>query len=228
MTDPTDPTDPQETPEVAEVRRLLAEARHLEPMPEDVAARIDDVLAGLREQPVRRDDVIPISAARRRRVGALLVAAAVVVVGGAVIAPHVSRGGSAAPTSAADSAGGSTTSSELGNTGNAPPKAPAGPEAPQSLVHSDRLSLSDGRVVVHPRRFSADALNSRALLPQADAASALQDCPALPRHADVVAARYQRAPAALVFRQARGGSQVVDLYICGSPRPVRSTTLPAP
>ena len=33
--------------EQAEVRRLLAEARHTEPMPDDVKARMDDVLAGL-------------------------------------------------------------------------------------------------------------------------------------------------------------------------------------
>jgi hypothetical protein len=223
----TDPNVSSVSPEVAEVRRLLAAARHDEPMPSDVASRMDDVLAGLRDEPVRRDDVVPISAARRRKVGALLVAAAVVVVGGAVVAPHLPGGGSAAPTSAADS-GGSTKSSELGNSGKAPPAGPASPDASQSLTQMDRLELRDGRVVVHPRRFSVDALRSRSLLPQADAAARLGDCAAVPQHDDVLAARYRRAPAALVFRQARGGSQVVDLYICGSPRPIRSATLPAP
>jgi hypothetical protein len=43
-----------------------------------------------------------------------------------------------------------------------------------------------------------------------------------------VAAEYQHAPAALVYRRVEGSSQVVDLYVCGNPRPVRSTTLSVP
>ena len=35
-------------------------------------------------------------------------------------------------------------------------------------------------------------------------------------------------PAALVYRRVEGSSQVVDLYVCGNPRPVRSTTLSVP
>ena len=42
-----------------------------------------------------------------------------------------------------------------------------------------------------------------------------------------VAATYQRAPAVLVFHAPASGSQVVDLFVCGSQRPVRSATLPA-
>ena len=49
---------PELTPEQeSEVRRLLAEARHDEPVPADVAARLDDVLADLtREAPGRLGD----------------------------------------------------------------------------------------------------------------------------------------------------------------------------
>ena len=36
------------------------------------------------------------------------------------------------------------------------------------------------------------------------------------------------ARAALVYRRVEGSSQVVDLYVCGNPRPVRSTTLSVP
>jgi hypothetical protein len=35
------------TPEQEEVRRLLADARHVDPMPDDVVDRLDQVLAGL-------------------------------------------------------------------------------------------------------------------------------------------------------------------------------------
>ena len=41
------------TPEEEQVRRLLADARHTEPMPDDVAARLDEVLADLQERSPR-------------------------------------------------------------------------------------------------------------------------------------------------------------------------------
>ena len=47
--------DDELTPAEAErVRRLLAEARHTEPMPDDVAARLDRVIAGLADDPESR------------------------------------------------------------------------------------------------------------------------------------------------------------------------------
>jgi hypothetical protein len=60
-------------------------------------------------------------------------------------------------------------------------------------------------------------------LPAAKAA-----CPDVPGRGRQVAAEYQHAPAVLVYRRAEGSAQVVDLYVCGNDRPVRSTTLPAP
>src|SRR6478735_12643701 len=67
------------TPQDEQVRRLLSGARHEEPMPDDVAARLDEVLAGL------RDDRPPVDiAARQRRRHVrnwVLAAAAVVVIG---------------------------------------------------------------------------------------------------------------------------------------------------
>ena len=237
MTDSPESADLPETAEVAEVRRLLAEARHVEPMPADVVSRMDEVLAGLAEppssQPAERDGVVLIDAHRRRRVAALLVAAAAIVVGGVVIAPHTQHGGPPSASSQADASG-----------GGAPKSAPGDGLVPQSNDDSQNgtnggdkaqsahpLRMRDGRVVVRPRRFSTDALRSRELLDAATAdefaLKALRGCTDVPTHADLVAAEYQRAPAALVYRHARGGSQVVDLYVCGSPRPVRSTTLPA-
>lgn len=66
----------------AEVGRLLADARATEPLPAEVAARLDRVLIGLGEErggtPVPAGNVIAL-ASRRRRASILLVAAAAVV-----------------------------------------------------------------------------------------------------------------------------------------------------
>ena len=52
------------------VRRLLADARHDEPVPPEVAARLDDALAGLRaERAAATADVVPLR--RRRRAAAV-------------------------------------------------------------------------------------------------------------------------------------------------------------
>jgi hypothetical protein len=96
--------------------------------------------------------------------------------------------------------------------------------------------VREGRVVVRPRHFSSDALHGRTLLRRyADAAPSTDSttagsppCLGLPKDAQAVAAEYQHAPAALVYRRVQDDLQVVDLYVCGDGRPIRSTTLPAP
>ena len=76
------PLDPAED---ERIRRLLADARHTEPMPEAVVARLDRVLSGLSEdrseraERADRAEVVDLMARRRRTVGQLLVAAAAVV-----------------------------------------------------------------------------------------------------------------------------------------------------
>ena len=105
MSDPE--LDPDVTPEQeARLRRLLARARHDEPVPDDIAARLDRVLEQLGSEeaapgpadgrgqsdsagsttaapgPHGRDaELVALASRRRRRVGVLLAAAAVVVVG---------------------------------------------------------------------------------------------------------------------------------------------------
>ena len=78
--------DPEVTPEQeTRLRRLLAQARHTEPTPADVAARLDRVLAQLAaEEPHEESSSAPVdlAARRRRRARTLLVAAAAVVVVG--------------------------------------------------------------------------------------------------------------------------------------------------
>jgi hypothetical protein len=77
--------DPEVTPErEARLRRLLAQSRHGDPVPVDVAARLERVLEQLAAEgpdPVVHG-VSDLAARRRRRVTGLLVAAAAVVVVG--------------------------------------------------------------------------------------------------------------------------------------------------
>src|SRR6266545_5271977 len=100
-------TDPELTPAQEDVvRRRLAAARHREPMPDDVAERLDLVIAGLHDRPgdqpggadVAEPPVAPVvdlAARRRRRLTQGLVAAAFVVVAG-VGATQLARSGNEA------------------------------------------------------------------------------------------------------------------------------------
>ena len=45
---------------------------------------------------------------------------------------------------------------------------------------------------------------------------------------EILAAKYRKAPAALVYQRPQGSSQVVYLFVCGSSEPIKTTTLPAP
>jgi hypothetical protein len=234
VTDRPDPdASADDSPEIAEVRRLLAEARHTEPMPADVATRMDQVLARLgdetpapRLEPSGTAPVVSIAAHRRRRAAGLLVAAAAVVVGGVTLAQnvHLSSGGSARST--AEDAPGAVSADagrEPGNTGNDVASQP--PSEPGPSVRID-----DGRIVVPPHRFSLAARQGQSLLASTydDATKAVNSCTDLSRHARAIPAEYRRAPAALVYRRPIGSSQVVALILCGTDRPIRTTTLPSP
>jgi hypothetical protein len=231
------PGETGETAETAAVRRLLAEARHTEPMPVDVATRMEAALAGLSTERAPREHVVTIAPHRRRRVGALLVAAAAVVVGAVTLGPHLPSSPSSSERSAS---GGSAASENNLDAGSAPASSPAAGSsvAPHSTPASGRAQVHAGRVVVHDRRFASDALGARALLERSSTQSSgstqdtetdlLRDCADVPRTSETLPATYQRAPAALVFRAPEGSTQVVDLYVCGNPDPIRSTTLQAP
>jgi hypothetical protein len=202
---------------------------------------MDAALARLSSERTPREQVVTIAPHRRRRVGALLVAAAAVVVGAVTLGPHLPSSPSSSERSAS---GGSAASENNMDTGSAPASSPAAGSstAPQGAQHPPgRADVHAGRVVVHDRRFATDALRARALLEQKAAHSTdgtpgtpnaetdlLRDCADVPRTPETVPATYRRAPAALVFRAPEGSTQVVDLYVCGNPDPVRSTTLQAP
>jgi hypothetical protein len=234
------PTD-DESPEVADVRRLLADARHTDPMPDDVAARMDRVLdrlgdqpAGVRPEPADADVTLLVDR-RRRRAVQLLVAAAAVVVAGVVFSQHTGSSGGGATA-------GSQVQAESNAGGQAAPSEQPGADAQRSAGPNQDAPqpgtpprVRDGRLVVRSQHFSDDALHGRTLLERADPAakaaqySLLQDCRTQEMSGGkVLAAEYRNAPAALLFRRPQGGTQVVDLYVCGSSTPIRTTTLPAP
>lgn len=241
-----EPADPRTDPEAEAVRRLLADARHTEPMPEVVAARMDAVLADLAGSagdpghdgvepapppvpPVVRT-VVPLDVHRRRRAAGMLVAAAAIVVGGVVLAQHLP--GSGSQSGASTAAGRAESDSAVGDTGAGKSREP-GTAPLQQRVRAAKVR--DGLVLVRPQHFTADALAARRLVDAkappsvyADLSRAEALCRVPGPTGRRVAASYQRAPAVLVFHDPGSGSQVVDLYLCHSSRPLRSATLPSP
>jgi hypothetical protein len=224
------------------IRRLLAEARHTEPIPEAVAARLDEVLAGLSADRDdrgavgdRRAPVIDLAARRRRTAANLLVAAAAVLVVGFGITQVLPNGmsgsdGETAATSAEDSAGGgSADSADAGDVDNRNAQPEAGPPGP-----TEYNSGAAGKAFrIRSERFGSDVRRLRTQLLQ-DGSQALVEYPApdcltaAVGAGDVVAATYDNAPAAIVLRTPSGDVQVVDLYLCGDGAPRRSITLTAP
>jgi hypothetical protein len=241
---------PSPTPE-DRIRRLLADARHTEPVPDDVAERLDRVLADLGPEsaPSPPPAVTDLAAARRRHRARtwLVAAAAVVAVGIGVdqIAQH-----DALP-SGSGSGGGSTTSSDRMSAGSAASgaEAPRTPGARRSEVRAGKqlrgydaaaaVPLSGDRFAARVARlrdrpgFDRDLdRNSLAAAPHGEVdlqAGRVGRC----RTADLgrghwLAVRYDGAPGLLVYRPVRGDTQVVDLFLCGHAAPTRSVTLPAP
>jgi len=227
------------TPEEEQVRRLLADARHSEPMPEDVAARLDEVLAGLREHPAPVVRTAPSgadldAARRRRRVRSWVLAAAAVVVLGVGFNQVDWTGLSAGDGDSASS--------------DAVPDSAAGAEAPAESTEEDR----DLRTAV--RRLSSERFGEEVELLRATRATLSSDQAPLaasrPDGLDVfqdgeaeysvvcdlgrlglgraVPVRYDGERGWLVFRVPEGDTQVVDLYLCGRDEPTRSVTLPVP
>lgn len=234
MSDPT-PTDEQ-------IRALLAEARLDEPMPADVAARLDGVLADLGAD--RAPAAVPLpdrSAARRRRRRSLvLAAAAVVAIGVGSTQVDLSGAGSGADSGAAtqDSAADGAAESQAESQATGPDADGAG-----------AATLAVEHVVLHPGTFARDV--RRALGPAPLSATTLDRLTKdelaarsgrgawiAPYAADCavrdagrgrrIPAEYDGRPAILVLRPAEDGARRVDLYPCGSAAPLRSTTIAAP
>ena len=230
------------SPEQAErVRRLLADARHTESMPADVAARLDRVLAELvtvpqdEEQETQgRAAVVPL-AQRRRRAGRLLLAAAAVVVGGVAVAQIGSSGGGETALDAGGDAGRALQAPERESADLDVP--PASSDPGPGAVADTQVSIARGPArVVRPSHFVRDARRARSsavrvtLQSQTDGQESLRDVVGCEPEAwgggRYVPVSYGRTGGWLVVRAPVGDTQVADLFLCGDESAVRSATLP--
>ena len=235
------------TPEEQRVRNLLAEARHTEPLPDDIAARLDAVLADLPAPGPRVSDrpasrPADLAAARRRRTArSLLVAAAAVVLLGFGL-QQVTQGDLGASSSSSDS-----DSAAGGAAPEAADEQPSRTSKPSDRLSDDRGGDADSAesgarsfprsaVPLTSQRFSrqvrriqsvgvATSGASEVLPTELDAASGCAS--AGWGRGRVVAVTYDDEPGALVFRPASGDTQIVDLFLCGEREPTRSITLTA-
>ncbi len=235
-------SEPELTPAQTEaVRALLAEARHVEPVPADVAARLDATLADLHAERLEALAPVVTLTSRRRRMAstALLAAAAVVVVGVGVgqVLPFGSTD---------DSAGDARSSQAKSQLPDSPAPAEASRDFGDAQQDSSRKAGPSGEPLLSSRAApggseSADlsALRSggalraqvRKLRRTAAPATAsfTADLPCLVDAANArgqVAVTYDGQPGVLVYRAPVDGSQRVDIYVCGGPAPVRSVRLP--
>ncbi|GEP39929.1 hypothetical protein NPS01_35920 [Nocardioides psychrotolerans] len=245
--------DRELSPEQEErVRRLLAEARVEEPIPGDVAGRLDRVLARLADGEPDHDpaEVVELASRRRRKVTTLLVAAAVVVavgVGASQLSPD--RFDTSADSATSGSVPESTGQEELldsGAAGSADAEVPAPAEAPPAPFNESGEASAYALEMARPTRirpafFGDDVARVRSRLARsslsaqsptdrgdvsADAARSSMCEPAAWGPGDLYVVRYVGNPAVLAFRPAAGDTQVVDLLQCGTADILRSVTLP--
>ncbi len=218
------PLDPAED---ARIRALLADARHTEPMPADVVARMDRLLDGLASE---RAPIAPvIDLARRRRTAAkLLVAAAAVVVAGVGIGqvlPGLGGSGGADQETSAGDAAAAPEAADADGGGAGASKSQQGSASPEAGYTANAVKIHSATFGADVRRIRAAIRNDARNLTSSPGPTCL---PAGVADGMVLAATYNAATAALVLRTPVGDSQVVDLYLCGTDTPLRSITLPAP
>jgi len=231
-------TDDDLTPEQQEVRRLLADVRHDEPMPDPVVARLERVLEVLAEEPVR---VAPVTelATRRRRAASLLLAAAAVVAIGVGVSQVVDTGtGSAESLSSADRDEAGDAEQDTAARDVTEPEQPTdeddgGAQAPtesqvdeRAVPYADlsRDAYSEDVSALREDAASLGLLSGLSAYSAAGATCLSDDW----GEGTFVPVRYAGIPAVLVFRRALGDTQVADLFLCGDSEPHRSVTLPAP
>lgn len=227
-------TDDELTPAQQDrVRRLLAAARHDEPMPVEVAARLEGVLADLGEQPTATVTSLDAVRRRRRRGAAFLVAAAAVTVIGLGAKPLLTS-----ITPAAEDA--KTSSGAADNDlGDAPGGAPeVGGAKSQDAFAAYRFAVTSDSFDRDVRRLAHGLATGKTDAMIQDLARQDGVEPA-PTEAScqrqrawgkgyLLWASYDDAPGALLFRAPVGLSQRVDLFLCGQRTPERTTFVRAP
>jgi len=225
------------------VTRLLAGERHTAPMPPEVAARLDGVLAELvasrpapatETSPQRSAVVVPIASRRRRRFATALVAAAAAVAVGVAL-PNLTGGltgglGGSADEGASDSdsAGTAAESGDQMMREEGAPVAPpseSGPSDPGSDT-GGTAETSASPPTVSPESFKQDVRRAR---PQATALSAASGpvCGVLPT-GEVVPVIYNGRTSYLVFTDGGRARERVELYGCPEGELLRQALISAP
>jgi hypothetical protein len=225
-------TDDELTPaQEQRVRRLLAEARHDEPVPDDVAARLDDVLARLAAERAGSDHgaTAPVDLAaharRRRRLGAGLLVAAAAVVAGGVAVPSLLGGSADMASESTDSADEDSAGQDSAAGGEAEPA----PATDVPTVRADAFRPDAARLASDPR-FAAR--RNGAVEAPPPPAGWCEPRPAWTAGgaARLLPVRYADDATAsgwLVLRRDAGGARVAELFLCpAGAAPERSATLP--
>ena len=233
-------TDPELTPAQEEsVRALLRGARHTEPTPEHVVARLD---ARLAELTAHRDDspaatVVPLAARRRRRAASLLVAAAALVAGGVALPQLLPSG----EFDAATDTGGTVAEGQADDSGEGHAEAGEDPHATSAEAAPRESPLSGGTQLRTNKDSGLPRLSSDGSL-ERQAAEALGSLPLGDTATDNAAGcvvpttvpgrrvpvTYDGARAVMLVRDVSPGRQRVAVYLCGATLPVDSVTLTRP
>jgi hypothetical protein len=242
LTDPRPDPDSDLTPAQDDaVRALLASARHTDPAPPDVVARLEATLASLRDERraelETRAPVVTLASRRRRTAATFVLAAAAVVVAGVGITQVLPSGtGDDSAGSSAESATSgddqlSTTDSgrafgaeeapedSSGKQGDTDMRGQETAPAPTSGALADLSSLSsDAALKAQVRALRRGTAPSAYT---ADPTCSLPDVGA----GRLVSVTFDGLPGAVVFRDPVGGTQLVDVFLCGDRAVQRSLRL---
>jgi hypothetical protein len=236
---------PELTPEQeSEVRRLLADARHDEPIPAQVGDRLDAVLAGLSRDEPGSEGVAPVIdlAARRRRrnAAAVLAGAAAVIVAGFGIGQIIDVGSeddsgtsSAAVNADRGSSADDQAESQFADGGASSPATPAeGVPGPAYALEAP-LRLRSGHLESDiTRQLLSYTEASAGRTPDAKAFNAA-GCPLPPQPhnkfglGELYPALFDDTPAVLAVRPPADGSRQADVLDCTTADALASVTLPS-
>lgn len=253
MTDEHDAELDHLTPDdEARIRALLSGARATDPIPQEVAVRLDDALVGLAAErsvdPVEPSpatgseaSIHPFARTRRHRVVALLGAAAAVAVVGLGVGALLDHDSDSASDSAATGSSvergekaateGEALKSVAPESASASDQVEADAPAWEKVVPAPRAAGVRSRHLTHDlAAIQSDYLPSpgrarygKTLIHQPQGFT----CPTADWGRGVlVAATYDGDPAYVAFRRPMGSTQVVEVLQCGTAEVLRSTTLP--
>ena len=235
---------PELTPEQEEeVRRLLADARHDEPIPTDVGDRLDTVLAGLtRDEPGSPGvaPVIDLAARRRRRnAAAVLAGAAAVIVAGFVGAQVID----VSPSEQSDSAGaGSAADRETSTKHNLESGNDAGDESQEPGPASAPEASSDIPLQLRSTHLRDDVRTQLRAAYSANTTDGVDQVPVAGLAAigctstspaakyglgDLFPALFDGKPVVLAVRPPSDGVQQADVLACDTAASLASVTIPS-